>query len=136
MKLKTIKTEAEIAEAIATKIAGRKMIEVTSVNGAVKGVRIGAAHFSMEAYSFVVHAETDREQASRYRLTAKAAGFPDAVSYHESLSDANAAKDRFSSDTDTAVASVNVWLDGAGEVISEVDAEPAKSINNEDDLPF
>ena len=136
MKLKKIKTEAEISEAIRTKTEGRPMIEITSVDGAVKSVRIGTAHFSIDSYSFAMHAETDREEASRYRVLAKVSGFPDAVSYHEDYGAATEAKDAFTDVAEVTMESVKVWLNAAGDVIGEK-GEAGKPVDhNGDDLPF
>lgn len=136
MKLKKIKTEAEVLDAIRTNVAGRSEIEITSVDGSVKGVRIGSAHFTIDSYSFAMHAETDREEASRYRVLAKVEGFPDAVSYHEDYSEAESAKAAYPPFANVTSESVKVWINAAGEVVGEKGSGGKPVDHNGDDIPF
>lgn len=136
MKLKKIKTEAEILEAMASNIAGRPRVEINTVDGSIKSVRVGCAHFGMDSYTFTINAETDREEATRYRVKATVPGFPVATSYHELLADANDAEGAFPNIADVSVESVRVWIGADGEVIAEKGDKATAVDTFSDDIPF
>jgi hypothetical protein len=136
MKLKKIKTVAEVAEAIRLIEPGRPEVELFTVDGAVKGVRIGSAHFGIDSYSFSMHTETDREEVNRYRVLAKVAGFPDQVDYFEDHTPATEKRDAYAATAEVSVDHVKVMINAAGDVIGEIG--PAGKIVDQlgDDVPF
>lgn len=83
MKTKKIKTDAELLAALRADTKGRAFAELVSVDGTIKGVRIGTCHIAVDSYTFTMAAETEFEELERYVVRAKVKGFPDAISYHE-----------------------------------------------------
>lgn len=112
MKLKSIKQPSE------TDIIG---IQFVKVDNAITEVIIGKLHIRKgESYNNTLQVliEAPYETESRYRLTGKIAGFPDAVSYHDSGYDADIAgaklKDAGASFT---VDCIDVLIDDAGNIV-------------------
>lgn len=138
MKLEKIKTVAEVLAAIKANPEGRDLIEITTVDKTLKGIRVGGAHFTVDTYSFQMHRESTGEVEERFRLTANIAGFPPVVSYHGSDYEANNAASPLPSIAEIEVVPVRVLVDDAGEVIREVDGESAAPAarDTSDDLPF
>lgn len=127
MRLNAIKTVAQVEEAIRTPVTGRAHVELVTVDGSIRGVRIGRAHFTIESYSFAARVEVDFEEQERHRVTAKVAGFPDAVDYFEDLYAARAKRDSYPDIAEVTIDAVKVLVNEAGEVVGEAGAV---------DLPF
>jgi hypothetical protein len=136
VKLKKIKTVAEIVDALRTNEVGRSEVELLTVDGAVRSVRVGSVHFGFENYAFTIHAETDREEANRYRVLGKVAGFSDQVDYFEDHSDACAKRDGYAESVEVTMESVKVMLNAAGEVLGEVGPAGKLVDHSGDDCPF
>jgi len=143
MKLKKIKTEAEIRDAISAPLAeGRERVEVTSKDGTLQSVRIGLCHFSMGQYSsFEVAREVEYEETSRFRVKATVPGFPVQVDYFEDYGAAVAKRDSYGDTPGVTVEcdtkQVRVLIDRDGNVVREVgEDEPAAPVSLDERVPF
>ncbi len=117
MILKSIKTAAE---------TGIENLELVTVDKQITEIIIGKLRIRKgesygKALEVLIEAPFDREE--RYRLTGKIAGFPDAVSYHDSKYDADKAGANLEDAGATiSVERVDVLIDPAGIIAGEADA--------------
>lgn len=142
MKLKTIKTEEELFEAVAQCVGKRKPVEVTSINGQIKAVRIGGVHIS-GGYDFAVNREVEFEEVDRYRVIASIEGMPNQVDY---FADYSEMRDKAGSYNPSVKVDTNnnkqikVLINDAGEVVQDI-VLSSESIGksapiSDDDIPF
>lgn len=119
------------------KDAGIPGVEFVFTDKAITEVIIGGLRIRKgENYSAALQVLVEKpfEEAKRYRMTAKMAGFPDAVSYHDTDHAAQtAANDLIVKGAEATVAEVTVLLGEDGEVVRVADAgsevEPADELN-------
>lgn len=141
MKTKTIKTDADLLEAI-QRNEGRPLCELIFKDGTVIGARIGAAHLRVDSYSFTATAEIDREEVKRHRVKVEHPNFPTINRYFETSAEANefARPYRDMPDITLDEQEVTVQLDATGKVIAEVDGTAVKPLvpqgDGGDDIPF
>jgi hypothetical protein len=135
MKLKRIKTVAEIDTALRGNRGGRPLIEITTVDASVKAVRIGTFIIS-GSYGIEIHAEQPFDIEKRHRLTATTKGFPPAISYHDSDYTARTAGEEFGEGVEIKIdGPIKVLIDDAGEIVGEAD-EAAAEPRVDQDVPF
>lgn len=112
MKLKSIKNPSE------TGVAG---IQFVKVDNKITEVILGKLHIRKpENYSndLQVMIESPYETEIRYRLTGKIAGFPDAVSYHDSQYDADIAGAKLEdAGASFKVDCIDILIDEAGNIV-------------------
>ena len=132
MKLKTIKTDAEAREAIHQYPDERPVVELTTRNGTVVGVRVGSLHVT-STYGLEVAREVQHEEETRYRMTASIKGFEPRVEYFDDYGKALELKRSFDDNAEVTLdENVKVLVDGSGKIIGEVGQQTASG----DDLPF
>lgn len=134
MKLCKVKTEAEAREAMDACPSGAdaQQVEFITKDGSFSGVRIGQLHITPGEYGSGIglHREVLFDPASRYRVTAKAEGFPPQVHYFADYGDATAKRDSYAAGTDVQLDShINVLVDASGNVVKELGKA-------EDEIPF
>lgn len=143
MKLKSIKTEEELFEAVAQPVGERKPVEVTSINGQIKAVRIGAVHIT-GGYDFAVNREVEFEEVNRYRVIASIEGMPAQVSYFEDYSEMREKARSYNINIEVDTNNdkhVQVHINDAGEVVRDdtlgapAGAAPVPT-TLDDDIPF
>jgi hypothetical protein len=135
MKLKTIKTEAEVRRACSMYADDRRpMVEITSVNGSIRAVRIGSLHIAA-SYGLEVSREVPHEEETRYKLVASAKGLPTMTQYFDDYGKMLDAKREFGDGVEVETFdNVKVLVDGNGTVVGEV--ETAQPVPQHDELTF
>jgi hypothetical protein len=141
MKLKKIKTNEELHDAIYGSDRTGPFAEMVTVDGTLKSVRIGGLHIAPGQYGGI---ECCREvlfdEGTRYRLIAKVQGFPPQITYHERLGDIRDKQKSYGEGVETDdnnLTEVDVLLDDEGNVRREVykGEEPPPSVFAEMKLP-
>lgn len=143
MKLKTIKTQAELCEAVGVPNSDG-FVELLTLDSAVIGARIGQAHFAVDSYSFKASRIVEHEEAERYRVRVDHPHFPSLNRYFESqYGEGQGFRSTYEKLPDTTIdaKTVTVQLDGNGRVIAELDESGAvcpltPQENGGDDIPF
>lgn len=143
MKLKKIKTEAEIRAALNAETPGRPRVEMLTEDSTIKGVRIGQCHLKGGQYgsSLEVFREVEFDEASRYRVKAEIKGFPPQVDYFEDFGDARNKVASYDASTGVVVSQdqVRVLVDSDGKVVRELAEDELEGGNPdpaEDLVPF
>ena len=138
MKLVAIKTVAEVLAALKTPTPGRPQIEIRTVDGTVKALRIGGLHCEQESYSsFRMLAERNTEEVSGHRVRATVEGFATQVFRFTDYAAAVAKRDSFPDAVAVELDEVTLIVNEAGEIVSDVEEELAKpAADASDDLPF
>lgn len=137
MELKTIKTAADLEEAINSfhlhEEERRPYVELIKVDGTVKGARVGNAVFTVESYSFVAHRQVQHIEETRYRLVAKVQGFDPVILYFREY-DELAEKKKSFADTaeldDNGFSQVKVLVDARGNVFRDLEPSQALMADN------
>lgn len=139
MKLSKIKTDADAVAAIHADVGERPRVELTIKDGTITGLRVGQLHATVESYNVLsVHREVAHEEAERYKLVAKAKGFPPAVRYFEYAHERSTAMGEYADGTEFEESDgVAVALADDGSVLREIgEGQPAASPTPDSDLPF
>lgn len=138
MKLVAIKTVAEVLAALKTPTPGRPQIEIRTVDGTVKALRIGGLHCEQESYSsFRMLAERNTEEVDGYTVKATVEGFGEKVDYFTDYKAACAKHDSYGTGDHISVdiTDAKLVVNDAGEIIGTAD-EAAEKSAAEGDIPF
>lgn len=144
MKTKTVKTEAELKDAILSMATNSpdELIEATFKDGSTI-VRIRVGNLLIESpYGISVTRQIDHEEAERYRVRVDHPHFASLNRYFDSEYEARTFERQYEAISDATVdaKTVKVLVDGNGKIIAEVgDGGPmplAPQDNGGDEIPF
>jgi hypothetical protein len=147
MKLKTIKTEAEVREAVDSYPDELPHVAATVRDGSIVEVRVGTMVIT-STYGMTVAKMTVYEEAERYRVRVEHPAFPVINRYFDSeYPEAREFQKQYADIPDAVIdaRTVKVQLNDAGNVVAEIDDEgtvrplgPQRSEKGEggDDIPF